>query len=330
MSAEQIQVQLNSNAYFDLVSFSILFYEYWITLDWEVSRYLGTRLSWPNILFFANRYGTLLGNIPVVMEYFWTGNSTPTKIKICLGLESYHQYFIIATQVLVAGMLILRTYALYGHSKRVLALMITVTVGCVVVGIWTVLTGKAVDTSTNLPLYFGCDYPTSKAQGLSLAAAWGCVAVFDCMIFLLTLYKVFTRHRGIGLATVLLRDGSLYFGVMLLSNLSNIATFLLGTPYTRGIATTFTNTISSVMITRLMLNLRDPALARMAGTHSTNVTADLHFAPHRWESETGQTRVERDTDFNETMDTELMITNLNRRTRTDPPQAGGSSSRAPV
>jgi hypothetical protein len=62
-------------------------------------------------------------------------------------------------------------------------------------------------------------------RGLSLAVAWGCVAVFDCMhvffsqisnicdgnrhrIFLLTLYKVFTRHRGIGLATVLLRDGT--------------------------------------------------------------------------------------------------------------------------
>jgi hypothetical protein len=55
------------------------------------------------------------------------------------------------------------------------------------------------------------------------------------------------------------------------------------------------------MITRLMLNIRDPALARMAGTHSTSVTAGLHFAPHRRESETGQTRVERDTDVNETM-----------------------------
>ncbi|KAJ7342865.1 hypothetical protein DFH08DRAFT_811200 [Mycena albidolilacea] len=291
------------------VSFSILFYEYFLTLDWEISRFWWTQLSWPKALFFANRYGTLLGNIPVAMEYFWTGNSTPTKIKVsaplCLGLESYHQYFFIASQVLVAAMLILRTYALYERSKRVLALMIAVAFGAVVVGIWSILSGKAVDKTTNLPLYIGCDYPTSKAQ-----------------IFLLTLYKVFTRHppNGTDLATVLLRDGSVYFGVMLLSNLANIATFVvsefnqcsvvalfliralqLGAPYIRGIVTTFTNIISSVMITRLMLNIRDPALANMAGTHSTSVTADLRFAPHRLEGETGQAGVELNTDVNGTM-----------------------------
>jgi hypothetical protein len=80
-------------------------------------------------------------------------------------------------------MLILRTYALYERSKRVLALMIAVAFGAVVVGIvrlpfvryiwvpanifnsqWSILSGKAVDKTTNLPLYIGCDYPTSKAQ----------------------------------------------------------------------------------------------------------------------------------------------------------------------
>ncbi|KAJ7885483.1 hypothetical protein B0H14DRAFT_2255208, partial [Mycena olivaceomarginata] len=49
---------------------ALLFYDYFLVLDWEISRYWGTPFTWPNILFFANRYGTLLGNIPVVMEYF--------------------------------------------------------------------------------------------------------------------------------------------------------------------------------------------------------------------------------------------------------------------
>ncbi|KAF8211763.1 hypothetical protein K438DRAFT_1568016, partial [Mycena galopus ATCC 62051] len=301
-----IPVNRNSNTYFDLVSFSILFYEYWITLDWEISRYWGTRLSWPKALFFANRYGTLLGNIPV---------GASSYVTRCLALESYHQYFIIATQVLVGAMLILRSYALYEHSKRVLALMITVTVGSVVVGLWSVLTGKSVDKSTNLPLYFGCDYPTSRAQGLSLAAAWGSVAVFDCMIFLLTLYQGFTRRRlnGSLLLAVLLRDGAVYFGVMVLSNLSNIATFVVSEfnppyPYTRGIATTFTNIISSVMITRLMFNIRDPALAHMAGTVTqSTVTAGIRFAPYRREDETGQPTVELDTDVDATMGKWILI-----------------------
>ncbi|KAF8188802.1 hypothetical protein K438DRAFT_1971983 [Mycena galopus ATCC 62051] len=370
MSAEQIQTQLsvlvslslwdalliipvnrNSNAYFDLVSFSILFYEYWITLDWEISRYWGTRLSWPKALFFVNRYGTLLGNIPVVMEYFWSENSTPTKIKVsvcdsddsdiplttvdvrfslystasvllksyvtrCLALESYHQYFIIATQVLVAAMLTLRTHALYERSKRVLALMITVIVGCVVIGIWTVLTGKAVDKSTNLSLYFGCDYPTSRA-GLSLAAAWGAVAASRDADHAAPIFSLYYYAMG------------LYTSALCSCQTSNIVTFVLGTPYTRGIATTFTNIISSVMITRLMFNIRDPALAYMAGQGpQSTVTADIRFAPYRREGETGQPNVELDTDVDATLDIELTNLNLNRRTAPgpDPHQAGGSSS----
>ncbi|KAJ7604171.1 hypothetical protein DFH06DRAFT_1151351 [Mycena polygramma] len=206
-------------------------------LDWEISRYWGLHFTWVNTLFFANRYGTLRGHLPVVMEYFWSESSSPAKIKPSDGC-----------------------------SKRVLTLMIIITVAAVAVGLWSVLTGKAVDKSTNLPLYFGCNYyPTSREQGLSLAAAWAGVAVFDCIIFILTLYKVFSRRHPSGnLLAVLLRD---------------VYRTLLS-PYTRGIATTFTIIISSVMITRLMLNLRDPALMHMAGQSTTLPhTGNIRFAP---------------------------------------------------
>ncbi|KAJ7488254.1 hypothetical protein FB451DRAFT_1226808, partial [Mycena latifolia] len=296
----------------------ILFYDYFLTLEWEISRYWGSPSTWPNILFFANRYGTLLGNIPVVMQYFWSEESTPTKIAVslymnsilCRGLESYHQYFIIATQLMVGVMLILRTHALYERNKRVLTLMIAVAVGGVVVGLWSVITGKTGDTDDNLRLYFGCNYAISEEQGISLASAWAGVAVFDCMIFLLTLYKVFSRRRpsGTNLLTILLRDGGrlsdyIYSRVMFMSNLSNIITFVL---FTRGIATTFTNIISSIMISRLMLNLRDPALLHMSGRLSTTtgVTAgNVVFAPHRGARSSGSGPV-LDTDAS--MDIELL------------------------
>ncbi|KAF8217405.1 hypothetical protein K438DRAFT_1952299 [Mycena galopus ATCC 62051] len=221
----------------------------------------------------------------------------------CLGLERYHQYFIIATQVIVAALLVLRTYALYGHSKRVLIVMSLVILGAVIVGIWSVAIGKAVVESTNLSLYYGCDYPISRAQGLSLASGWAGVAIFDCLIFVLTLYKVFSggRPNAWSILTVLLRDGSIYFGVMTLSNLSNILTFIFGTelddaeqPYTRGIATTFTNIICSVFISRIMLNIRDPSLVDIVGRLAAE---DIRFASFHG---TGQ---ERDT--NATLDIEL-------------------------
>ncbi|KAF7345844.1 hypothetical protein MVEN_01606100 [Mycena venus] len=195
-------------------------------------------------------------------------------------------------------MLFLRTYALYERSKRVLALMLGVAVGT-----WSVITSTSSD-DTSINLYFGCNFTTSRSEGNSQAVAWAGVTIFDCTIFLLTLYKAFGRHRtnGLDLFTILLRDGvafsfgssvrssvcasdarvlgSLYFGVMVTSNLVNILTLVIGNPYSQGIATTFTNIISSIMITRLMLNLRDPALAHMSGRlpQSTTTTGNNWFA----------------------------------------------------
>ncbi|KAJ7331372.1 hypothetical protein DFH08DRAFT_881467 [Mycena albidolilacea] len=285
MDAAQIQSQVNSNIYFNLISFTALFYEYFLTLSLEILRYWGTPLKLPTILFFANRYGTLFGTIPVVIQNFWTTESSPQKIRICQHLETYHQYFIIVTQILIGLMLLLRTYALYERSKRVLALMVFVAVASIAVAIWSVFTGKAGDSSQNLHLYVGCAYGFTKAQGISLATAWAGSGVFDFMVFVLTLRKgLGVDSRDINLLSVLLRDGSVYFGVMAMSNLSNILTFVLGSPYTRGIVTTFTNIISSLMISRLMLNLRDPSLVHSMSegiSDGTSAATGLVFAPHR-------------------------------------------------
>ncbi|KAJ6548218.1 hypothetical protein DFH09DRAFT_926555, partial [Mycena vulgaris] len=61
---------------------ALLFYDYFLTLGWEISRYWTVPFKWPNLLFFANRYGALLGNIPVVIQYFWTNPSSPTKLIV--------------------------------------------------------------------------------------------------------------------------------------------------------------------------------------------------------------------------------------------------------
>ncbi|KAJ7254543.1 hypothetical protein C8J57DRAFT_1722098 [Mycena rebaudengoi] len=282
MDAVQLQTQLNANYYFNSASFTILFYEYFLTLDREVSRFWGTAFTftWANMLFFANRYGTLIcreysRRRPIFLDHPQHAWENCGDVR-CLHLELYHQYFVIVTQILVAAMLILRTYALYEHNKRLLAVMLIITSVVIIVGLWAVIAGKGVDTSNNLPLYIGCNYPVGQPQGISQASAWAGVAVFDCMIFFLTLNKVFHRHRdGMGLITVLLRDGSVYFGVMVISEVSNILTLVLGSPYTRGFATTFTSIISSIMISRLMLNLRDPALAHQSGRHSRGTTTRM-------------------------------------------------------
>ncbi|KAJ6527158.1 hypothetical protein B0H19DRAFT_1385540 [Mycena capillaripes] len=271
---------------------ALLFYDYFLTFEWEVSRYWARpNLSWATIFFFLNRYGTLLGNIPVVIQYFWTTPSTPQKTAmygLCILLESYHPYLILVIQMIVGVMLILRTYALYKRSNRILAFMLVfgVTVACVCLGT-TLFSNKGAGLSGDLGLYIGCTYAITARQSMSPIIAWSAMALFDCMIFSLTLYKAFGWHlTGLNLFTVLLRDGSIYFGVIVILNLSNILTFVLGGDYTRGVATTLTNIVSSLMISRLMLNLRDPSLATNpeaegVGEFSTHLNFNHRVEPPR-------------------------------------------------
>ncbi|KAJ7202244.1 hypothetical protein C8J57DRAFT_1410404 [Mycena rebaudengoi] len=263
MNTPEIQTELNSSYSLAAAAFTLLFYDYFLTFEWEVSRYWARpNLSWATIFFFLNRYGTLLGNIPVVMQYFWTTPSTPEKTARCILLESYHAYFILVIQMIVGVMLILRTYALYERNNRILALMLVFGVAVVCVCLGTILfSAKGAGLGGDLELYIGCNYAITARQSMSPIIAWSSMALFDCLIFFLTLYKSFGRHSTeFNLFGVLLRDGSIYFGVIVILNLSNILTFVFGGDYTRGVATTLTNIVSSLMISRLMLNLRDPSL----------------------------------------------------------------------
>ncbi|KAJ7101308.1 hypothetical protein B0H15DRAFT_927151 [Mycena belliarum] len=242
----------------------LLFYDYFLTLGWEASCYWGARFTWPTLLFFVNRYGTLLGNIPIVLEIFWT-EFNPRVMQICRHIYSYHQYLLMVVQVVVAAMFILRTHALYARNNRVLGLMIVVTAVVLGVALWAIITtGKPTDHTISVPLHIGCPaYAATRPETKGLIIAWAAVAAFDSMIFLLTLYKVLYRRRlsGLPLLAVLVRDGAVYFGVMVVANVANILTYESGGDYNRGVATTFGNVISSIMASRLMLNLRDPALA---------------------------------------------------------------------
>lgn len=110
-----------------------------------------------------------------------------------------------------------------------------------------------------------------------LIAPWGAMLIFDTMIFLLTLCKTIRllhlAPRTGTLLQIFLRDGIIYFGALVIVNVANIVTFLLGNDYTRGMVSTLTNVMSSVLISRLMLNLRDPGLNELP-QHATHSQAD--------------------------------------------------------
>ncbi|KAF9566772.1 hypothetical protein CPC08DRAFT_628048 [Agrocybe pediades] len=91
------------------------------------------------------------------------------------------------------------------------------------------------------------------------AALWGAPLVTDTCIFVLTLWKTATflrRHGRITTVEILLRDGTLYFLTIFGVNLMNTLIYFLAQGDLKAVGASFSQILTSIMISRLQLNLR--------------------------------------------------------------------------
>jgi hypothetical protein len=64
---------------------AILLYDYCLTFAAEVERcWSARRLNWGLGFFYLNRYSTLFGHVPIMLEFFWS-TSNPNKDEVSLS-----------------------------------------------------------------------------------------------------------------------------------------------------------------------------------------------------------------------------------------------------
>jgi len=165
---------------------------------------------------------------------------------------------------LVQCVFALRTYAMFGGKRSVL-----VAFGLFFAGEVTFMAFFIAHTTLlpDPPGVTGC--AGGGAFGSRGAAAfWAPSFIFDIVIFAMTIYKsymTFKGSRSLGLIGILLRDGSLYFCVIVFINLVNMLTLILAPLDLMAIHANLTTTLPVVMATRLILNLKS---SRAASTDS--------------------------------------------------------------
>ncbi|PIL23501.1 hypothetical protein GSI_14813 [Ganoderma sinense ZZ0214-1] len=256
----------------------ILYYDYTLTFGMEVDRFWKRRASFASFVFYFNRYLVFLGHIPVLYEFYGTrdqnaGDSPfPYDRELmniwswrCSKVQMYHQLLAGIMQVVVAGLQMFRIHALYHGDRRITFALVALAMVCASVSIWSIsrtwMQPSDQKHVVGIP-GVGCDLMMTKIQGKYLSFAWLSILAYDTAVFGLTLYRalgVESRWRG-DILSILLRDGAFYFAVLLVCHLCNIITCVLAPAVTRGVSVTITNVIASSLITRLMLNLRDPHL----------------------------------------------------------------------
>jgi len=270
--------QVLPGIYIDIASFVILYYDYALSLSAEVERFwTQRRFSWASLFFYLNRYISLFGHVPIIMEQFWDVR-TPNSTAICSILASYHEYLAVTVQVIVGVLLIMRIYALYDRSLKVLLLFLACALAVFISGIWSVFSEHSSDGAT-VHQQPTCIPPLGHSEAIRFAALWTALLALDLLVFGMTWYKAVTWYKVMSLSTsgvrrplfhILLRDGTVYFGIMAIASLVNIISFFVLGDYGRGLVTTLANIISSTMMSRLMLNLRDPKLDSIISVHLTS------------------------------------------------------------
>ncbi|KAJ7487974.1 hypothetical protein FB451DRAFT_1553540 [Mycena latifolia] len=237
-----------------LVGITFLYWDHLITLDSEIDLLWKRRKALSSFWFFLNRYFAFVAGMPVAILPFLTLSE-----KSCTNLTLFRELVIVVTQVIVSVIMVIRVYALFSRSLRVLCFLVGVGLCVLGVTVWSV-TGQQGSRPTTIG---GCHFAVTQSTALKLAGCWEALFAFDSVIFGLTVYNAVVARRRMGpqsnLHTVVVRDGAMYFGIMALANLANIATYYYPSPVLPGSLATFANCISATMISRLILNLHKHA-----------------------------------------------------------------------
>ncbi|KAJ7664504.1 hypothetical protein DFH06DRAFT_960389, partial [Mycena polygramma] len=105
-----------------LFGVSILAWDHIITIHREFHLIWRRKKTASAYWFIAIRYGALFTNIPVIIFSFVSLMSNKVSIPIpkCSNYTLVHQVCMLITELVVSVVMILRLYALYGRSARLL------------------------------------------------------------------------------------------------------------------------------------------------------------------------------------------------------------------
>ncbi|OBZ69330.1 hypothetical protein A0H81_10860 [Grifola frondosa] len=208
----------------DMATLSLIFYEYIVTFDREVQSIWGRKFTGATVLFILNRYLMFLKYPINFASYF------PVTDKVPIGTN------------------------IYLYSRQ---------------------------TSANYPLPIGCSWfndipdevyiiPLDRHQ-LSpvLVVTRASLILSDVIVLAITWWKTYEIKRAASqanltasLAMLLLRDGTLYFVVLLTFNVLHVA-FVFTGQFTMSLV--FEEPLTSILISRFLLNLREVSLSGQNG-----------------------------------------------------------------
>ncbi|KAJ7262399.1 hypothetical protein C8J57DRAFT_1513402 [Mycena rebaudengoi] len=264
-----------------LAGFVLLIYDHTLTLATEVKFIWAAKLR-PSIYWFlALRYIGLAANIANCVLYF-AELSHEVRIPLFSSVQALNNIF--SEDMLVECTLIMRVFAMYGRNWWILICLLMVFAPFPGLALWDVIK-EGQPQIFSVPGISGCATVIPRTSTPRLAGAWESQIVCDILVLLLTVRRAYVhretypRYTGASLLWRMTTDGAVYFGIIIIANAANLATFYLGDILLTGFLSWFITSLSIMLLARLMLNLHEVAAVGMSMEEPNTIELEtLRFA----------------------------------------------------
>ncbi|KAJ3551356.1 hypothetical protein NM688_g4750 [Phlebia brevispora] len=247
----------------------MLFYDICITFGDEVEKIWKRRFTGATVLWFMNRYLNPLGYIVIIVSFH---QRWPTSV--CNRYVHYPEILKTITDTAIGLVFILRLYAIYSRSRIILFTFSALLLAEIGIKIWSFTDGVALQLPPGNCFVMHPIFRVSSLARISRVHTDrkiieiekdGCFSIThqstDSCVFFATLLKALSIYRNLSnhsaaLIRIILRDGVVYFATIFAANLLTVVFLLAASPDLKPINATFGNMLTSLMVSRLMLNLR--------------------------------------------------------------------------
>lgn len=236
------------------------------------------------MLFCINRYGTLLVETldVVFLLYTWQTQTEESANLICSRASRLSECLGTIIGISVALLIALRTYAIWQKNRWVFGVVLILGLSIPALNIYYYTIFKIV--AAPIPLT-GCSAFVDDHRFFSIQISTSVInIVYDALVLVLTWVKTVGIRKSlarIGVKTsvpiLLLRDGTIYFLLLLALNVSN---FVISDLLSNNVFTEMRRVITSILISRFMINLRG-IYTRSGSTASSlhlSESSDIRFA----------------------------------------------------
>ncbi|KAH8102222.1 hypothetical protein BXZ70DRAFT_60827 [Cristinia sonorae] len=258
---------------------TILAYDFLLTLDSEVNLMWPSKLSITKLLYFYTRYSAFV-DVALMMYYQLEPDISP---ETCKRLYILSSWLIVVGIILAEVILMLRTWAIWGRGKKIGIVLVLLSVSATVAA--CTIEGLFLKTLT-FTTFPGTSVPGCLLTGgnTTVGVNFVIIILIETAVLLLTLTGGVQRFRVMrqrhGLASVLYRDGILFYVYLFVISILNFVVILTLPQYSGDLLTGIQRVLHSCLSARVLTNLRQASLRteRATALNSIPLPSTIRFA----------------------------------------------------